>query len=451
MIGRSIWGRFGACCVVACLAACSTPLMTEATEGIDAVYTQMVTAPTEVADRPLGPVALLASAQIRGPDFLGAQLDEAGARLQLDERKAERAPRFALSLRRQASARESGFASGGSDASIAMNWDVAAALFYTGDTKALKLAEDYLPVQASLARRQATGRLFEAYFQHEEALLVQRGVQSEIRLAICQGETAGVELELGNISPAEMQAGRQVVSALRQQAAVAERSVQALRREVLYRAGVAETAQLAVGQNPVEAVPPVPSNLSREACYARSGNALRDRLLLEGAAGALRLAEVQRFGRFDVLLPTEISPTRGLDLNLLISVLVPLVDQRDGARTIQRARRSLLEIALAAEQNRRRFDLQLSEAEFARAQASTKLGEARNALAQSSSDRPTGCEASHRQEQARIGMRRAALDFQKAEMALALLCARTDNGADITPGANQQILETAAPKRKRGI
>jgi hypothetical protein len=426
-------------------------LLTEATQGIDSVYAEMVAAPAESSGTALGPRALLASAETRGPDFLSARLDEAGARLQLDERKSERAPRFALSLRRQLSARGSGFGSGVGDASIAMNWDVAAALFYSDDAKSLKLAEDYLPVQASLARRQATGRLFEAYFEHEDGLLVERGLQSEIHLARCQNDNARVELDLGNISPAEMDAGRQVVMSLQQQAVVADRSIQALRREVLYRAGVAETARLAAGQNPLEAVPRVPADLSREACYARSGNALRDSLLLEGAAGALRLSELQRFGRFDVLLPTEISSTGGLDLNLLISVLVPLVDQRDSERSIQRARLALLEIALAAEQNRRRFDVQLSEAEFARAQASTKLGEARNALAQAPSESPGSCEATHNKEQAEIQIRRETIAFQKAEMVLALLCAEIDVGTEANLDSTRQILKTAAPGKRRGF
>jgi hypothetical protein len=454
MMGRGAWRALAACALGACLAGCSSPLLRDATDGIDAVYTQMVTEQPATPGGALGPRALLATAQVRGPEFLSARLDEAGARLQLDERKAEGAPRFGLSLRRQATARQGGLAVGASDASVAMNWDVAAALFQARDARTLQLAEAYLPVQANLARQQATGRLFEAYFQHEEALLVQRGLQSDMRQARCQVDMARVELDLGQISPAELQAGWQVVSALQQQAAVAERSVQALRREVLYRAGLADTVQLAAGQNPLEAVPPIPPNLTREACYARSGHALRDSLLLEGAAGALRLAKLQRFGRLDVLLPTEISPTGGLDLNLLIAVLVPLVDQRDGARAIQRARRDLLDIALAAERNRRRFDLQLSEAELARAQALVRMDEARNAMAQRAADTSSGCEAAHGQEQARLALRRATIAYQQAGMALALLCsgAGDDAGdsASGAPAATRQILERAAPKVTKG-
>lgn len=437
--------------VAACLAGgvltgCSRPLLVEATAAIDATYEEIVAGPADDPGQPLDPSALLAVAQIKGPDFLRAQLDEADARLQLDDRKANRAARFALSLRRETALRDGGFALGAGDASVAMNWDIAAVLFSASDAESLQIAEDFLPVQAVLARTEATGRLFDAYFQHEDALTIKRGLQSDIRLANCQSDNALIELELGNISAAEMQLSRQIVAGLQAQSAVVDRSIQSLRREVLYRAGVAETARLAAGRNPVSAVATVPRNLSQEMCYVRSGNAVRDRLLLEGAVSALRLAQLQRFGRIDTLLPTAISPESGLNLSLLVSVLVPLVDQGDGEREVQSARRTLLALALAAEQNRRRFDVQLSEAEYARAQAITQLGAARSAVTLDSSDGPATCDISHAREQAQLELRRATIALQKAELALALLCAGTDTGASAGAGPLRPVLETAAPR-----
>ncbi|QBX34945.1 hypothetical protein E4191_09635 [Paracoccus liaowanqingii] len=431
------------------LAGCARPMLVAATEGIDAVHAEMVRGPGADPGAPLGPAALLASARIRGPDFLSARLEEAGARLQLDARRAATAPRLSLALRRQASLRQGGLDAGPGDASVALNWDLAAALFSAGGAESMKAAERFLPVQAGLAQAEAAGALFDAYLQHEDAILTRQEVQAELDLASCRSEAAQVELELGTISPAEIQVGQQMIASRRQQVEVAERSVQSLRRNVLYRAGIAETARIAPGLDPLQAVAPVPPDLSRAACYARSGSALRDRLLLEGAVGALRVARLQRFGRVDIALPADISPTRGLDLGGLISVLVPVVAQSDGQRTVQAARQALLDLALTAERNRRSFDRQLSEADFARAQAATRIGEARRALAEDAAD-PASCEARHQARQARLHLARATLAHRRAGMTLALLCAPIDAHTASDPGTTARLIDMAAPRPRKG-
>ncbi|MGB0905450.1 MAG: hypothetical protein ACPGVJ_11195, partial [Mangrovicoccus sp.] len=335
------------------------------------------------------------------------------------------------------------------DSSIAMDWNVAAALFY-GDRESIEIAQAYLPVQAKLAEYEATGELFDAYLAHEEALVSRRELSGQLALAQCRADGAQVEYELGNASQAELEAGQSARRDLAQQMNFAHEAVGAARREVLFRAGMAETATLRAGRDPSQSLPDLPKPLTRESCYSGSGNALRDRLLLAGAASAIRAAKLQRYGSLDVLLPADLSPETGLNLNVLLVLLLPIVDQGDGDRRVQEARSNLLEIALAAERNRRSFDTRLSQAQLALSRANSELTKTRLALkAQSSQAANAGqiCESEAERRELEIDHARAQIAYRKAKTSLALLCAKSDvNGVDF-PDITSEALSLAAPRK----
>ena len=429
------------------LGGCARPMLEAATQAIDGVHADMARGPAPDTGRPLDLEALLDQARQSGPDFLKARLDEAGARLELDQRKAASAPRLGLALRRQTTLREGG---GRGDASVALNWDLGAALFATGDAETLEAAERFFPVQAGFARLEATAALLDAYVRHEESLLDRIEIQDEIRLLSCRNDAAQVELQLGNLSQADIQGVQQLLDSLRRQADAAEGARQTQRREVLYLAGVTENARIATGADPRRLVPPLPSQLSRADCYARSGHAQRDQLLLKGAAGVLRVAKLQRFGRLDVALPADISPTRGLDLGALVSILVPIVDQGDGERSVQSARRALLDLALTADRNRYRFDRNFSETELAVARAATRISEARTELRRLDPDHSETCEGRREADRIRLRLARATLAHQQAETRLRLLCSALDQSAAASERSADMFIRAAAPTQRRG-
>ncbi|EDZ41918.1 conserved hypothetical protein [Rhodobacteraceae bacterium HTCC2083] len=431
------------------LAGCDSTHVDAARTELDEVYVALSNGPTPDPGTAFGPTELLESAYLRGPDFLQIKLDRTKARLDLDARKSQRNPRFLSTLRQQSTLNRDRAVVSGLEASIALDWDLATALIYT-DKETLQIAEDYLPVQAELARLEATGKLLQAYFRHEEAIISNDQVTMRRTAAQCKRDEAKVEFELGNISKLAFNELAQVSASLVQQSKFAKRNIASSRRDLLYLAGVADSAKIRSGRDPSASLPALPKPLTRNLCYTRSGNALRDGLLLKGAQGALRVARLQRFGSFDIQLPTAISPGTGLNLNTLVSVLIPIVDQNDGQRRVQRAREALLAIALASERNQRSFDVRLSQLEFAQAQAATRLSEARSAASKVKDTASQTCQAKAETSETQLALRRARLELQKVQSGLALLCAQTD--ANLTRALDPALaLQTAAPDFKQGL
>lgn len=427
---------------VICLTSCSPVLVQDATQDLDNVYRHLSQGTAPDPGYAMDLSALLATAQVKGPDFLAADVAAAKARLDLDERKSQRRPRVSVALRTQYSIGLDREIVSGRDYSTALDWDIAAALF-SGDRESLEIAQQYLPVQAELSDIIATGDLMDAYFTYESALAEKRELVDDIALNTCRQKEAEVEVELGNLGRIELENLRLAQSGLRTQIGFANSAVDAARRDVLFRAGVAETARLKSGQDPMQVLSAPPASLTSESCYARSGYALRDQLLMAGAATAIKGAGLQRYGSLDILLPAELSPSSGLKLNALISLLIPLVDQNDGERAVQEARASLLDLAIAAQKNRQSFDTRLSQSQLELSRRSAELDQARRAAAQI---RPgMTCDDQAGRRRADLAVNKARIAYRRAKAQLALLCAPIDNSdprPDLMPKA---ALDLAAP------
>lgn len=425
------------------LAGCSNPLLDSATQNLDDAYEMIVSGPADDPGRPLGPEALISFARQGGPDFIDVQLKEAAAQLELDQRKSERFPRLSTAFRNQVTVQSDGSFTSRRDASVALDWDLVDALFFA-DEEGLALAETFLPIQSEIAMLDATNRLFQSYFAHEEVLLEKRALQARIEASACRAEALRLERDLGLASQASVEAVESATQTLRRQLDVVNRSVRTARLDVLYLAGVAQTAQVAINVNPADALPLVPASISEETCYAKSGHALRDALLMKGAQGALARAELQRYGNFDLRLPARLTPDSGLDLNVLMSVLIPIIDQSDSERSIQSARLALLELAIGADRSRRSFATQLGEARLARAKALSRLSEIR-AVASLSENEGDSCEAVSGRVDIKLDVARATLALQQAETAIAVLCTPLDGTSRWATLDTNITLDAAAP------
>ncbi len=404
------------------LASCHGDLISQAERALDDVQKELVTGPATPPGQSVGPKALLSFAKVGGPDFLQARLDQAATRLKLDSRKSRRLPRFYVSSRRQVTLGGSAADFTARDTSISVDWDILQALLFT-DTVGLQLAEEFLPVQARVAELEATRRLFSAYFEYEAADIENRALQDQIALSKCNLEEARIGLSLGEVSRSRLDALEARVAQLQRQAHMADQDLDAKRREVFFRAGLKDTATISTGANPARIMPAPPTRMSADLCYAHSGSGLRDQLLLAGASSALRLARLERYGSFDIQLPTAVSPSSGLNIDLVLSILVPLIDQNDAARRVQNAREALLSLILSVENSRREYGAQFSTALLAQSRAETALSEAQNMLEELDTTVPTSCMEKHKTAEARRQVDRAALIKRRTETTLSLICA----------------------------
>lgn len=407
------------------LVGCTSDLLEQSIKDIDAIATQIDSGPIADRGEPLGPAELLSAAERGGAEYLKVRLDAQRAQLQLDESKSGLLPRLSLSLRRQSSFTGGAFNNSTTDGSLFVDWDVAAALLY-GGRKNIEISEQILPVQTALAENAAAMNLFEAYGKHEAARFAVQQLRLDQKLAQCRTNQVRVEFELGNTNKSEIAAMQTIETSIAKQVVAADLQLDTSRRDVLYLAGIADTARLKAWQDPSVLFAKAPHNIERAECYSRSGQVKRDALLLKGATANVDAARLQQYGEFDLFLPSAISPDRGLTLDILISVLVPLVDQGDGKRRVQNARLALLNLALSSQKSQRQFDNQLSNVANALAKARTEIAQVERILA-AQQTRPSpeviDCEAQVALAESKLDLRRARLAFSQAMTRAALLCA----------------------------
>ena len=409
------------------LSACASQALLDEERKIDALAAVIEATPAPAPDGPMTWTRLREAAEVGGPAFLQSKISETQARLDLDARRAGRRPKVSALL----TARINGNASGASDlvaggVRLGLDYDVAAALVGLG-REDLALGEELVTLRRSLSDRSATLGLLGAYADYGQARFTTEEAELDLRALECDRESQAVDVALGT-APATVlsQTDRRRASA-RSAIGLLQDDEDAARSRLLSEAGISRPAVVPLVPLSVAALPDAATRPA--ACYRTSGAEARDLVLSRIAELALERAEVSRFTQFSAIIPTQLDPRSGLDLDVLVNWIVPLLDQGGVKRSVQQARAELLALALSARRDRITFDQTLSEARRDLAQARLAVATAQAILPEldlSSADALTDagqCRQDLARDRRQLEERRAAFARSLAEARISTLCA----------------------------
>ncbi|WP_180900116.1 hypothetical protein [Martelella soudanensis] len=415
------------------LAGCASHQLQETAEQIDVMAQELAAPPPEPPEdgAALGPADLLANAESRGKDFMRARISRARAMLELDKVKSARLPRISAEARQISTYKGDDLADVASVSNIVLgvNWDISKALLRL-DQPAVKVAGRLIPVQYQIAQRTATTNLFNTYneytaldFRRRNALLKERGLA-------CRAGDVAMEVADGDATPQELKALKDQVAAARREADAVSRSLDSKRDEVLGLAGLAEGGyRVAPERSVLSALSGYQSvtDDDAEACFANSGKKRLEDLLVEAAAAQLDLARQSRLTKLKTSIPSFMTQTGGLNLQFLVSYVLPLIDEGDALRMTQNARLTLLETIIGARDNRRHFMSDFASLKLGIAAADSDLAAASAALVRAENQRqnadPAQCAANVDVEKAKTTVAAAKFKIDMLKSRLRLLCA----------------------------
>ena len=298
---------------------------------------------TEISD-PVGLPELLDLGVARHPDVLTARIDLLRAKLDQDKVAAAPLPRLFIEPR----VLQSPLAVDNNDyyglsAPLSFSWDVLR--LWTGKYEALAAvnSEDAAGIQLDLARVKAASDLASSYYAYwiKSAWIERRDLDRALRRQDERDLAAG--FELGEVSRASLSAQR--ISAIEQQRdqRIAGQALDYLTTRMSAAVGAASNIQLRP-PSPTDGPDVDPMAYSFEQCRQRSGMDRADALYLENAnwfVDAAKLAKWSKF-RLDFSVGNIINWKAGY-IEVLLSWLIPLVDQGDNERRVLRAELSLIE------------------------------------------------------------------------------------------------------------
>lgn len=430
------------------LAGCASQQLQQTAQQIDLMEQELSAQPPEppAGGTVMGPTELLVSAESAGKDFMRARISRARAMLELDKVKSARLPRISAEARQIATytGDDLGDVAGTSNIVLGVNWDISKALLRL-DQPSVEVAGRLIPVQYQIAQRTATSNLLNTYneyttldFRHKNAVLKEKGLA-------CRADD--VETEVGNeeATQRELKALKAQVVAARREADAVSRLLASKRDELLGLAGLAEGGyRVAPERSVLSSLSGFGSVKSddAEACFASSGKKRLEDLLVEASAAQLDLARQSRFTKLKTSIPSFMTQTGGLNLQFLVSYVLPLIDEGDALRMTQNARLTLMETILSARDNRRGFmndfnalKLGIASAESDLASANAALVRAENQL--QNADEAARCGETVDVEKAKTAVAAAKFKIDMLKSRLLLLCAPLSEKTSDETGAAQ--------------
>ncbi|WP_174803986.1 hypothetical protein [Martelella limonii] len=427
------------------LAGCASPQLQDTTSRIDLLEQELSAPPPPIATGnagAIGPPQLLASAESRGKDFMRARISRARAMLALDQVKSERLPRFSAEARRSSTYTGDDLANLASVSNVVLgvNWDISKALLKL-DHSTVDVAGRLIPVQYQIAQKTAMSNLLSAYdaytkvdFRRQSVALRAKGLQCRI--------DAEEKVDPGERrSERELAAMRDQIAAVRREEKAVVRSLNAKRDTLLGLAGLAEGGyEVEPAGSMLAALPDYRSlpTANAEACFASSGKKRLEDLLVAAADAQLGLARQSRFTKLKTSIPSFMTQAGGLNLQFLVSYVLPLIDEGDALRLTQNARLTLMETILSAQDNRRAFMNDFDTLKLSIAAADSDLAAARSSLARAEAKNGDAapdqqCLAAVELEKAKSELAAARFKIDMLKSRLNLLCAPlSEETADLT-------------------
>ncbi len=350
-----------------------------------------------------------------GPGFRQARLREAAMWLELDQLRRGAMPRLSLLMQGTLRLRSDPAALEllGRNHAFVLEWDFVRALYVLFRKSPEEFAR--LVVQESaLARQQAEKDLLDQLaatlgteldleldalrLEAESCLLEQ------MRADFTDGAVAGAaladkEAELGRLRA--LYAGRKALN----RETWTNLSHSAGGAEVEPRPGIADLA------------PEFPEVGEAAQCYAGSALRARNDALQAIALSGLAAARIERWLALSGIVPNQLGRQNSAQLELLLNLMVPLVDQGRGDRQVLNARIAVANALIAADESRAAFLLAHARIRLAIAEAEVEMLRF--------APRPpfgTDCAARLAGRQDKIARRRAALAADHMRASLRLLC-----------------------------
>ena len=389
-------------------AGCAAPDFDRAEALIDQVTLDLA------QDAPAKGLAFVDHARRYGPAFHTARLREAELLLDLDQLRRGALPRLSVMVQGRAQWRESGgFSVRGRNHAFVIEWDFIRAIYVlfrnTPEIFAILVAQE-----SALARQSA-----------EKQLLDQLADTLDTGLAL---EEAGLTLDAESCRIKDMQGELAHGTLPRTEVAAAQTALQSRKsahaaRRTMYEASRASLAH-GTGGAPfrpdlrIAALHPGPSRArTAEQCYAGSALEARNAVLHRIAKDGLDAARIDRWIALSGIVPNQLGPDSPAQLELLLNLMVPLIDQGKGDRQVQRARIAVANALIAARESKAAFMLAHAELTLALAEARVmQAGLTPPARAE------TGCAADLSARLYDLEERRARLVQEHLEGGLALLC-----------------------------
>ncbi len=422
-VARRRWRLGLAALLAAGLAACASPQLKQLEADVSALSARVAPDPPPSGGR-LGWRELSRHAQAEGPGFLRIGLNAARSESALDARRQGRRPQVSLLVRSRLSALSgSGDITSSSTAGLGLEYDLASALLGFDD-ESIALTQDLIEVQKDLQSRQALIQLLNSYAAHaelhfelQEARLAGDGLQ-------CDLQGMETQIALGRAPPDALRLIRTRIEDHRRATQLLGDQIQLLADRVLAQSGFETGHRIATRTDGLPAASA--QSLSPASCYAGSGALRRDEILLKLSELALAQAEISRFTQISALLPTQIDPERGLNLDLLLAWVVPLIDQGETRRRVLDARLDLLALALSARSERLGYETLVSDARTDLATSRLELLRTESETERSApAEPPTGaalCRYEVDEKLDEIRLRRLQFQTEIANARLAIAC-----------------------------